>query len=70
MNLSNHEEHYIKLQVTDLETWIKFYTTDLGFEPLYRDKFTVLLSDGYTILKLWEDESQMREVTGRSPLPS
>jgi catechol-2,3-dioxygenase len=63
MNLSNHE-HYLELQVNDLEIWVKFYTTGLGFEPLYRDEFTVLLSNGYTILKLWKDDLQTAGATG------
>jgi catechol-2,3-dioxygenase len=57
MNLSNHE-HYLELQVNDLDTWVKFYTNQLGFEPLNIEEFTVLLSNGYTVLKLWKDATR------------
>jgi len=46
--------YHIKLHVGNLDCWVKFFTTNMGFELMGVGKSAVLLSNGHIRLKLQE----------------
>jgi catechol 2,3-dioxygenase-like lactoylglutathione lyase family enzyme len=54
--------HRVELYVKDLNYWINFYKTHMGFHLIKMEASTALLWDGYTLLEIGEEQ----ETTGRT----
>ena len=53
--------HRVELYVKDLNYWINFYITQMGFNPVKIEDSTALLSDGYTLLKIRKEGRKRTE---------
>lgn len=60
MCLTNNT-YYIELHVEDLNHWVKFYTTSMGFRLVKAKGRAALLSDGHTLLEICKNDPEVGE---------